>query len=493
MVPAARRDLIANYAGRATSVLAGLVVLPLYRDLLGPERFGVVAFFAMIQSLLATLDAGLGAAFLQRISRTRGEPGRQHELPDVVATFAALAGALAVATAALLSAFAPLVPSILRVEPEIVTETASAGVAMAGVLAAWWPTTLLQGALLHLGRQPESSMMGASFAVLRAVATYVILKWVDASLLGYALPQAGLGLLQALVLLARVRAALPDGQLGSPRGAMLRAELPAALALGTASLLGILGTNVDRAALTALRPVAELGTYGFATIAVTAVTQISAPVLATYYPRLCEANTPRSRESVYLEAHRVALALALPIALSLAAHSHTVLLLWTRDPIIEAEAGPALAILSLAVAFTAAHSVVVSLAYALQRAADVARIQGAAAVLHGIVCPLLVWRWGILGAALSNLFMHFGLSVVIALRTHGALEDSATSRRWLATMARIAVPMVVIALVGGAVGRASEDLAVRTVTALVGGVASALVGLRALRDRHAAPSPDAAR
>jgi O-antigen/teichoic acid export membrane protein len=483
-----RRDLLANYAGRVVSVLASLAVLPSYRDLLGPERFGVVAFFTMIQSLLATLDAGLGAAFLQRISRTLGDEARRHELPDVVATFAALAAVLALVTAALVAAASPAIPPLLRVHESTSRETTIATLAMAIVLASWWPTTFFQGALLHLGRQPESNATNATFAVLRAALTYGALRWWDASLLGFSAPQACLSLAQVSFLAARVRMALPAGALGIPRAAMVRAEISTAIALGGASLLGIVITNTDRVAITALRPVADLGTYGFATLAMTAAAQVIAPVYATYYPRLCELRDPVALEQVYLEAHRAALSLALPVTLSLAAYGPTILQLWTGDVGVAAAAGQALTILSLAAAVNAPLQIVLALAYALQRAGDVARLQTVGALVFGLVCPALVWRFGIDGAASATLLFNLALAIPFSLRTHRALGTGATTRRWLETVVPTVAPIVLVTAVGAWIARATDTLSLQLATTVLGSFTTGAIGLAHLGQARAQPA-----
>jgi O-antigen/teichoic acid export membrane protein len=218
----------------------------------------------------------------------------------------------------------------------------------------------------------------------------------------------------------------------------------------------------------------------------TASAQVIAPIHATYYPRLCELSDPEGRERVYLEAHSVAVALAWPVTLSLAAYAPTVLRLWTRDGSIEAAAGLPLSILSLAASVNAPLQVVLGLAYAMQRAPDVARMQTLGAIGFAIACPALVWRWGIGGAALATLGFNLTLAAIFVTRTHRALRGSGTTRRWLRTILPIAMPVAAIATVGAGLSWTTPSLAARAVIAGLGSVAAALAGVGMLRRLRAA-------
>ena len=65
-----RLNIAANYAGQMYSALIGLVMVPVYLKWMGPEAFGLIGFFALIQSWAQLLDLGFSAS-VARESRAR--------------------------------------------------------------------------------------------------------------------------------------------------------------------------------------------------------------------------------------------------------------------------------------------------------------------------------------------------------------------------------------------------------------------------------------
>jgi O-antigen/teichoic acid export membrane protein len=54
-----RMNVVANYIGQATRALIGLAFIPLYIKYLGIEAYGLIGMFAVLQTWLALLDAGM--------------------------------------------------------------------------------------------------------------------------------------------------------------------------------------------------------------------------------------------------------------------------------------------------------------------------------------------------------------------------------------------------------------------------------------------------
>ncbi len=52
-------NIVANYLGQIWVGLIALVFIPLYIDYLGIEAYGLIALFAVMQSMFVLLDAGM--------------------------------------------------------------------------------------------------------------------------------------------------------------------------------------------------------------------------------------------------------------------------------------------------------------------------------------------------------------------------------------------------------------------------------------------------
>ena len=65
--------LMMLYAGRMGTALVGLLVLPLFNKLLGPEQFGVIAILLSLQTLLVILDLGLAISIGRDVASLSAE------------------------------------------------------------------------------------------------------------------------------------------------------------------------------------------------------------------------------------------------------------------------------------------------------------------------------------------------------------------------------------------------------------------------------------
>ena len=61
-----RRNLIANMIGAGWLALSGLIFAPLYIRLLGPEAYGLISFYYLLQAALQVFDFGLSPTMNRR-------------------------------------------------------------------------------------------------------------------------------------------------------------------------------------------------------------------------------------------------------------------------------------------------------------------------------------------------------------------------------------------------------------------------------------------
>ena len=67
-----RRNILVNYASQIYVTLVGIVVVPLYIKYMGAEAYGLVGFFAMLQTWFMLLDMGLTPTMARETARFRG-------------------------------------------------------------------------------------------------------------------------------------------------------------------------------------------------------------------------------------------------------------------------------------------------------------------------------------------------------------------------------------------------------------------------------------
>ncbi len=66
-----QKNVLYNYIGHFYITFVGILILPLFLTYLGSEAFGLIAFFALLQSWLQLLDLGMSPTLGREVSRLR--------------------------------------------------------------------------------------------------------------------------------------------------------------------------------------------------------------------------------------------------------------------------------------------------------------------------------------------------------------------------------------------------------------------------------------
>jgi O-antigen/teichoic acid export membrane protein len=103
---ALKSNIAANYASQLYSTLIGILLVPLYLQYLGAEAYGLVGFFALLQTWFNLLDIGLTPSIARETARFQGGAlsaiafRRVHRALSVIFLSVALIGGAALLLAA---------------------------------------------------------------------------------------------------------------------------------------------------------------------------------------------------------------------------------------------------------------------------------------------------------------------------------------------------------------------------------------------------------
>ncbi len=70
--PRLRSNIIANYAGRLSSVVLAIIFTPVYIHFLGIEAYGLIGFYITLQASILFLEMGLSRACNRELARFSG-------------------------------------------------------------------------------------------------------------------------------------------------------------------------------------------------------------------------------------------------------------------------------------------------------------------------------------------------------------------------------------------------------------------------------------
>src|SRR5260221_3723941 len=344
-----RRNLIANFAGSGWSALVSLAVLPACLRLMGVEAYGLVGIFATLLSLLLPFEAGLGSALSRDLAggagRAQGETNAQ-----VVRTLEIVNWTIAGVSGAVVAVLAPLIAHHWLKPSALSADTVETAVLIMGlVTAVQWPQSLYSGGLAGLQQQVALNAINAVMGTIRGVGSVLVLMFVSRTVVGYFVWQivaSGLHTATLAVVLCHY-----VGE--RPRRPWFRRDLlvrlrPFLMGMTGTTVMVLLTTQLDKAILSRLLPLAIFGYYMLANSAASNLLRFAAPVQQAFFPQFADLSARGDEARLAVLYHRMAQVLAVltvPLALLVVLFAREALYVWTGDPAIAARTAPIVALL----------------------------------------------------------------------------------------------------------------------------------------------------
>jgi O-antigen/teichoic acid export membrane protein len=312
------------YLGKTGAVLVGMLILPQFSRLLGPEQFGIVAVIFSIQALLLLLDLGMSTLVARDVAAAPSEADGYAVWRTGETVVTALYAALAPVTL-LLSPWLPTGLSLLE---------------SVGCLLLFWMLTLqnvAQSALLARRQFVSCGIVQVAGVLARGIATLLCLKFFGANLSVFISTQLLFSIAQTVAMRVLCRRTLdPAGAASSSRPT--RAQCLSLARRGRSLVVfGIAGAAVmqlDKLIVTAFTSTAAIAPYYLATaFSVTPIALLAGPVSQYFQPRLVRAISTGEASATRSVLRRYAMAIGLATLLPSAA------IWWLREPILAAWLG----------------------------------------------------------------------------------------------------------------------------------------------------------
>jgi O-antigen/teichoic acid export membrane protein len=346
-----RRNVIANYIGGAWTALMGIAFMPLYIDYLGIEAFGIIGLYVASQALMVMLDMGFTPTLNREMARLDAGERSPRDARSLLRTLELVylpLTALFATPLVLLSHW--IAAEWLQFEQLQIDDVAAALSIIGFTVIARWFSTLYRGAIMGLQHQVWLNGVNIVFATIRGPGVLVVLEYFSASLLAFFLFQLAAYVIEALVLRGKLMNWLPPAT--GVRFSLRQLAGVAHFALGVAfiNILGGLLTQLDKVVLAVTLSLSVIGYYTLASTVAGALYMAIAPISNAAFPRFTEAFSGGDTSRLAADYHKLTQTCAgivLPLGLFLACFAYPVLVLWTGDKELAANAAPVLSVLAL--------------------------------------------------------------------------------------------------------------------------------------------------
>jgi len=445
-----KKNVIANFVGKAWSGLIQLVFVPLYIKFLGMEAFGLIGFFLMLQGLLIFLDLGLSTTLNRELAR-RSANGNAQEARDLVRTMEWIYWSIAIVIAAGIIVVAPWIArSWVNVKGLSVQSVQYAIALMGLVIAVQWPFSLYSGGLIGLQKQVLFNIIRASMATIQAGGAVLVLWLISQSVEAYFMWQIVIVGIQTVLTGYFLRSSLPkSAKAATFSRELLRQCWRFAAGMTGISAVGIILTQTDKVILSKLLSLEQFGYYVLAFTLGNALIFLVAPISTALFPKFSELVAAGNTEELIRLYHKGCQAVSLfafPAGILIAFFPREILMLWTRDPVIVENTHLLLSLVVVGCLLNAAVilPLMLQLAYGWTSLSFYKNI--VAIIILIPLLFLLVSCLGAVGGAIIWVLLNAGYVMIEVPIMHGRLLSS---EKWKWYRMDIGCPLVISLLIVG--------------------------------------------
>lgn len=442
-----RRNLVAGLANSIWSAVVGLAVVPFYLKYLGVEAYGLIGFFVTTQALLQLLDMGMAPTINREVARCTAS-GELQEAGKLLHTLAVVYWGMAAIIAILIVALAPWIAYHWLQSKQLSAQTISQAVMLMGlVVACRWPIGLYQGALIGAQRLTISSGINMAMVTIGSLGAVAVLAFVSPTIEAFFIWQACIGLIYATAMRSAAWRIIGNKQ-NSFDIEKLKSVWRFTAGMSGIGLTALVFTQLDKVILSKMLGLEEFGYYMLATVVVSGLYVLIAPVYNVIYPRFSALVATGETEkliNLYRFGTRMLATMLFPIAMVLAVFSEDLVLVWTGNPSIASSVAPVIALLAIG---SALHGVMY-FPYAMQLAFGMTRLPLTInAILMIIFVPLIITfalKYGALGGAMAWFVLHVLYVLLGTWLTHRRLLKG-VGAKWL--LQDVGIPLMLSILVG---------------------------------------------
>lgn len=347
-----KKNIVANYTGQLYVTLIGIVLVPIYVKYMGPEAYGLVGFFAMLQVFFNLLDLGLTPAIARETSRYHGGAlsalnyRRLFRLLSVIFCIVAFSGGgiLWLLSEAIANRWLKT-ETLFRPDVLLALQIMSISVALR------WMSGLYRGVLTGAERLVWLSCFSAVIATIRFVGVLGSMWLCGYTPSVYFLHQLVVAVLEVGGLLVISHKLLPksrdfDEPIGwSFRHLHLQPMLKFSLTIAFTSGVWVLVTQTDKLVLSGVLPLAEYGYFTVAVLVASGISVMSGPISTAILPRMARLhaeNRPEDLIRLYRASTQWVCVIAGSAAITICCCAKPLLMVWSGDPELAESAAPIL-------------------------------------------------------------------------------------------------------------------------------------------------------
>ncbi|MFS2015442.1 oligosaccharide flippase family protein [Massilia sp. CT11-108] len=400
-----KKNILANYASQLYITLIGIVLVPTYLRYMGPEAYGLVGFFTMLQAWFQLLDVGLTPTLSRETARFNAGVTDEVSFRRLLSTLELLFILVAVISfLAMVVGSDRIATHWLHVEKIPVGDVKVSIILMAGTIAFRWVGGLYRGVINGFEKFLWISNFNIVISTVKFVVIVPVMIFLGASPLVFFGYQLAIALVEIMTLFFRAKKLIPST--AEKRTTLvgfrsIKGLLSFSLSIAFTNSIWILVTQTDKLVLSKILSLSQYAYFTLGVLVASAVSVLSGPISGALLPRMAKmsaAGNDNELQLVYGKATQLVTFVVTPIVAMLAFFSKEILWAWTGDHAVANNTAPILSMYAIGNGILA----IAAFPYYLQYAKGDLRLHLiGSAVFVAVLAPALIFlttNYGVTGA-----------------------------------------------------------------------------------------------
>jgi O-antigen/teichoic acid export membrane protein len=421
-----KKNIVANFGGKAWSALMSLAFVPLYIKFMGMEAYGLVGIFASLLALFSILDMGLSTTLNREMARLSVLPNKAQDMRNLVRTLelpywgvAALIGIFVICLSG------PIAHYWIKADNLPPATLKQVLMIMGGVVAFRWPVSLYSGGLAGLQKQVLLNGINAFEATLRGVGAVLVLWLISPTIQVFFVWQIIISMVHVSLVAFFLWRSLPKTSHHSrfQKEIFLRIWRFAAGMTGI-SVAAVIITQIDKVILSRTLPLEMFGYYTLASVVANTLYFFVGPVYSALFPKFSQSvsiNDQVGLQELYHKGCQFMSVMILPAAIVVSLFSPEILLLWLSDPVLVLNTHKLVSIFIIGTALNG----LMNLPSALQLAHAWIKLGLYTNIISAIVLVPVIYflatKYGVMGAASGWVILNAGYVLICIPIMHSRL------------------------------------------------------------------------
>ncbi|MEP3451464.1 MAG: oligosaccharide flippase family protein [Parasphingorhabdus sp.] len=340
------KNISVSFVSTIYATLLSIIAVPVYLYLLGPDRYGLVGIFLLLQPIISLLDLGFGVTAMRESAVVKRNPESADHYRKLIRglefVFTSILMTLVVASIALSNQFAL---SWLKVAPDLQAEVILASALMLVTLSIRWMSILYRSCVNGFEAIAWLSGFNLCIATLRFVVVIPFMMSSSQSLDYFFGFQLAISLIEFTGFYLKARALMPKSATKDTIKQSLYAVKSVMQFTATISIGGLVwvgATQIDKIWLMNRLTLQEYGQYSLAVLLASGVSVVSTPINIALTPRLCSLHAAGNQQEflqVYRRCTQIVAILTGSIVATISFFPDMILQLWTQLPSLPKETG----------------------------------------------------------------------------------------------------------------------------------------------------------